>query len=237
MTEVKVRMAKDGPFEVNDKLAGIVPMATELEQVALTADIEANEQRDPIVLWRQKVVDGRCRQKALVLLGKHILYKELDDELTEEEVIVFVKSINTRRNLTGTQKVIVAMKESLKPGSKPIDVIARSWGVSKVMVNNARYINSERPSFIEPLFNGLSVSIVDSNGREVSSNKVSAIYAYLKRTSENGVAMDEHGWEEQTSFVSQRAKEWYYSFVKDNKVTDVITRMAIARLSNLEHAE
>lgn len=237
MTEPKARMAKDGPFEVNDKLAGVVPMATEPEQVAMTADIDENQQREPIVLWRGKVVDGRCRQKALTLLGRHIIYKELDDSLTEEEVIVFVKSINMRRNLTSTQKVIIAMKESLKQGSKPTAIIAKSWGVSEVLVKNARYINIERPAFIEPLFNGLSVSIVNSNGIEVSSNKVSAIYAYLKRTAEDSKEVEEHGWESQTNFVNQRAKEWYYSFVKDNKVSDVTTRMAIARLANFEHKE
>ena len=39
MIEIKVRQISDGPFEINEKLAGLVPMAIIEEQVALTSDI------------------------------------------------------------------------------------------------------------------------------------------------------------------------------------------------------
>lgn len=233
--EIKVRLAKEGPFPINEKLAGLVPMATEAEQAVLTADINENEQRDAIVLWRGEVVDGRCRQKALTTLGKHILYKELDDKLTEEEVRIFVKSVNTRRNLTPTQKVMVACIESLKPTeTRSIAVIAKSWGISRDILGNARFIARENPSWAEILFNGGSVEIIDNNGRPKLTNKVTTIYAYLKKLSEAVEEDSQYAWQEDTYIKTQAGKEWYYSQVSSlDSQTDIIrVKMLLAELAN-----
>ena len=233
--EIKVRLAKEGPFPINEKLAGLVPMATEAEQAVLTADINENEQRDAIVLWRGEVVDGRCRQKALTTLGKHILYKELDDKLTEEEVRIFVKSVNTRRNLTPTQKVMVACMESLKPTeTRSIAVIAKSWGISRDILGNARFITKENPSWAEILFNGGSVEVIDTNGRAKLTNKVTTIYAYLKKLSEAVEEDNQHAWQEDTYIKTQAGKEWYYTKVASLglKPEDVPMRMVVAELTN-----
>lgn len=233
--EIKVRLAKEGPFPINEKLAGLVPMATEAEQAVLTADINENEQRDAIVLWRGEVVDGRCRQKALTTLGKHILYKELDDKLTEEEVRIFVKSVNTRRNLTSTQKVMVACMESLKPTeTRPIAVIAKSWGISRDILGNARFIVKENPEWGQILFNGGSVPIIDTSGNEKITNKVTTIYAYLKKLSEAVKEDTQHAWHEDTYIKTQAGKEWYYSQVSSlDSQTDIMrVKMLLAELAN-----
>jgi len=231
MTEVKVRLSKDGPFEVNEKLAGLVPMAGEAEQAVLTSDIDENEQREPIVLWRGKVVDGRCRMKALTLLGKHILYRELDNGLTEEEVKVYVKSVNTRRNLTSTQKVMAACRESLdSTENRAIQTIAKSWGIGKEILTNARYIAKNKPEYIDKLFNGGSVLIRDMNGEEKYTNKITTIYSYIKRVEEGVVESCEHAWKEDTYIKTQAGKEWYYSQIKD--INEVKTKMLIAELAN-----
>lgn len=232
MREIKVRLAKDGPFEINDELAGLVPMADEVEQAVLTRDIAENQQQDPIVLWHGKVVDGRCRQKALVTLGYHIMYRELDDELTEADVRVYVKSVNTRRNLTHTQKVMSAVRESLRPGAKSIPVIAKAWGISEGVLKNGRFLAKHRPEFIEPLFNGGSVNIISAEGFDTTSNKVSTIYAAVRREMESAERDDEHAWSEESAIKTQKGKEWYYEFIKTNKVNDVPTKMALAELAN-----
>lgn len=235
MTEVKVRMVKDGSFPINHKLAGLVPMATEVEQAVLMADIEKNEQRDPIILWRGQVVDGRCRQKALTTLGKHILYRELDTELTEDDVKVFVKSVNTRRNLTPTQKVMIACKESVREDEvRPIHIIAKSWGISNDILKNARFIAKERPEFVEPLFNGEAIKITDKDGLDKYTNKVTTIYAYLKKISEQVVESTEYAWKEDSYITTQAGKEWYYAQVADiEKSSDnVRIKMLIAELAN-----
>lgn len=234
MTEIKVRMAKDGGFPINHALAGLVPMASDAEQAVLTADIEQHEQREPIVLWRGEVVDGRCRQKALTTLGKHILYRELDDALTEEEARIYVKSVNTRRNLTPTQKVMAACRESLRPEeNRSIPVIAKSWGIGRELLNNARYIAKQRPDFMELLFDGKAVEIIDAQGRTKYTNKVTTIYAYLKKIEEAVVENTDHAWHEDTFIKTQAGKEWYYEQVAEIEVLgNIRTKMLIAELAN-----
>ena len=215
MTDIKIRMSKDGGFPVNEALAGLVPMATEVEQAVLTADIRDNEQRDPIILWHGEVIDGRCRQRALTTLGKHILYRELDDKLTEDEVRIFVKSVNTRRNLTSTQKVMTACRESLRDGNtrKLVD-IAKSWGISEGLLKNARYIAKVRPEFVGPLFDGSTVKIINQHGVEVETFKVSADYAYIKKAEDRAVENIDQAWREDTYINTQIGKEWYYEQVR-----------------------
>lgn len=235
MYEVKIRLNKDGAFPVNEKLAGLVPMASDAEQAVLTADIRDNEQRDAIVLWRGEVVDGRCRQKALTTLGKHILYKELDDALTENDVKIFVKSVNTRRNLTPTQKVMIACRESLQPNStRALALIAKSWGISKEILGNARFIVREKPEWEEVLFNGGSVKIIDSQGNPKLTNKVTTIYAYLKKLAEAVEEDSQHAWQEDTYIKTQAGKEWYYEKAPlvDSQTDKVQLKMLIAELAN-----
>ena len=233
MTETKVRDPHEGPFPINEKLAGIVPMALPAEQAALTNDIMNSGQKDPIVLWRGEVVDGRCRQKALTTIGRKIQYRELDDELTEDDVRIFVKSVNIRRNLTTTQKIISACRESLSPSSSSIVAIAKSWGIGDKTLKNARYIARERPEFIAPLFNGKTVKIENADGKSIESNKITAIYAFLKRKEENVIEGTEHAWTEDSYIKTQAGKEWYYKQINDiSTIGDKKTKMLIAELAN-----
>lgn len=234
MTEPKLRMIKEGPFPINHKLAGLVPMASEAEQAMLTVDIKNNEQREPIVLWRGEVIDGRCRQKALVTLGKHIIYKELDATLTEEEVRIYVKSVNTRRNLTSTQKAMSACRESLREDEhRSVATIAKSWGVSKDIVFNARYITKNNPNMADALFDGKSVPIIDSTGNSKVTNKITVVYSYLKRLEESTTESTEYGWGDDTYIKTQAGKEWYYTQIAMMKTgTTAQTQMLIAELAN-----
>ena len=127
-SDYKVRSVEEGAFPINDKLAGIVPMALPFEQAILIEDIRDNGQREPVVLWRGQVVDGRCRQRALVGLSRQIVYRELDDELTVEEVKSWVKSMNTRRNLTSSQRIAIACKQYIEyKASSTVPDVAKAW--------------------------------------------------------------------------------------------------------------
>ena len=234
MTETKIRLAAEGGFPIHD-LAGLVPLASAAEQAALTLDISDNQQKEPIVLWKGDVIDGRCRQQALTTLGFNIMYKELSDDLTEEEVSVYVKSVNTRRNLTHTQKTISACRQSLKPNSPKILDIAKAWSISKNLLENARVIAKEYPEFIEPLFNGGSVEIISADGNIVSSNKISTIYAFIAREKDKATKDEEYGWSEDATILSHKGKEWYYEQVKIKKITDPAIKIMIAELANYKH--
>jgi hypothetical protein len=233
MTDVKTRAGTDGAFPINEELAGLVPMAIASEQAVLTMDINEHGQREPIVLWKGEVVDGRCRQKALITLGKDLYYKELDSALTEDEVKIFVKSVNTRRNLTQTQKIMSACRDSLKSNSKSIVDTAKAWGIGDKTLKNARYVAKQRPEFIDPLFNGKTVTIVNVKGEEIESNKITAIYAFIKRLEEAVIEDVEHAWDERAAIKTQAGKEWYYKQMSDiQDYGDVKAKMLIAELAN-----
>lgn len=235
--EIYKQLKPGQAFEVNEELAGIVPMANMAEQAALTEDIRENGLREAVLLWRNKIVDGRCRQKACLATNTPVRAKELDDDLTEEDVMVVVKSFNTRRNLSPTQKLISACKETFNPKNKAKSIIglAKAWSVSHTLLKNARYIYTERNEFIEPLFQGGCVTIIGSNGKETKTNKISAIYAYLKREEENANRNDEHGWNPDAQIKTQAGKEWYYQTLKtEGKELSVFMRMTLAELANFK---
>lgn len=182
--EIKVRLSNEGAFPINKELAGIVPLAIESEQETLTRSIKEDGQREPIVLWKGEVVDGRCRMKALTSLGQHIMYKELDSKLTEDEVKTFVKAVNTRRNLTMTQKIMVACRESYKLGSS-VSKASQDWGVSTASINNARYITKESQEMADRLFNGESVEIFNKAANKIEvTYKVNVLTKILKSNKE-----------------------------------------------------
>lgn len=169
-----------------DPLANIVAMASEREQTALTQDIKNNGQTDPVVLWRGKIVDGRCRQLACATLNIPLDTRKLDDNLTRDEVAKIVKSLNTRRNLTETQKIVSGYLEQQRTGHTNGQV-AQDWAVSVRSLQNFKYVAQHRPELVEPLFNGDSVAIIDPDkGYKVTTNKVNTLARIVKLEQEIG---------------------------------------------------
>ena len=225
-------------YPINEELAGLVPMANEAEQIILKNEIrEENGLLLPVILWRGAIVDGRCRQKACIELGIEMLVEELDDKLTFDEVAKKVKGYNSRRNLTTTQKIMSACRQSLKASCKLTTTqIAKSWGIGRDILSNARFISVENPEMAELLFNGKAVAVIDKNGAEKYTNKVTTIYAYLKRLSEAVEEDDIHAWKEDAYIKTQAGKEWYYEQVANMEQT-VKTKMLIAELANYKFSK
>ncbi|MFT6900429.1 MAG: ParB-like chromosome segregation protein Spo0J [Colwellia sp.] len=219
-------------FPINEKLAGIVPMATPAEQKALTANIMENGLNEPVVLWLNEIVDGRCRQLACKLAGVAVRAIELGDELTEEEVVRWVKGANTRRNLTMAQKIMVASKESMKEGSNTLSDIAKSWAISRRILAMANYISKARPEFVEPLLNGLTVPIINAKGKHTQTNKITAIHAYIKREEENVTEVPSHEWSANDNIYTQAGRDWFYEFIKETGTTNVKVMMELVVRAN-----
>jgi len=241
MTDILTRLPIDGGFDI-DELAGIVPMASTQEQEVLTGSIKETGQHEPITLWNRRVVDGRCRQLALMLLAKPIMYRELSGDLTRDEVKVYVKAVNTRRNLTATQKIMTAAKESLEDTNTfTVKKIAEGWGVSKRIVENGRYLFRNYKKIAEELFNGENISIEDARGIKMQSNKVTAVYAYLRRMEESAAGIEEdtaHGWDEGSFIKTQKGKEWYYAQIREAEVAGSVRyKMLVAELANYKFAD
>jgi len=227
-------------YEIHE-LAGIVALASEAEQLALTEDIRANGLQDDIVLWDdgtgEKVVDGRCRQIACVATDTPITTRVLSPELDYATVAKIVKSLNTRRNLTDTQKVMSALKQYQTTKGKQSD-IAKQWAVGHRTLQNAVYIAKHRPEYIDPLFNGNSIKVYDSTkGITITTNKVTGIAKVIKTTEEMNVTEDTSNkveWSSDAYIKTEAGKAWYYTSVAmDNITTDnIATRMKYAELAN-----
>jgi len=230
-------------YEV-DPLANIVAMANDHEQTALTEDIRKNGQRQAAVLWQGKIVDGRCRQLACATLDIPLKTRELDSKLSREEVAAVVKSLNTRRNLTDMQKAMSGYKEQLV-NNKSNEETAKSWGIPYGTYKNARYICINRPEFIDPLFNGKSIKILDPDkGFEITTNKINTLARIIKKTKEKSVVVvdDSEKIEYQVDgqLKTEAGKAWYYSTLhqlKSNPDPQVAIQMLLAELANLKFKE
>jgi len=226
-----------------DELANIVALASEYEQLALTEDIRRNGQREPAVLWQGRIVDGRCRQLACVSLGIELLVKELDDNLSRDEVAQIVKSLNTRRNLTDTQKAMSAFKSQEKNWLTN-EELAKAWGIPLGTYKNARYLGVNRGDLVEPLFNGKSVEILDPDkGYVITTNKINTLARIIKKTKELiTVVVDDS---EKISYTvsglvkTEAGKSWYYSKMKEHNIgPDAVgIRMDYVEFANLKYKD
>ena len=135
-------------------LANQVPMALQEEQKALELNIKKNGQQIPILLYRGKIIDGRCRAMACLALNITVRTETLPNNLTIAEVTAKVKSLNTRRNLTKAQKAVIAARQ-YRPNTEVTQKdISEAWGVDKREFTAANYLMKNRPDYAEALFLG-----------------------------------------------------------------------------------
>lgn len=89
--------------------AAQVPEPTASEYAALYEDIRAHGLREPVVLYADKVLDGRTRESICHALGIEIATREFAG--TEADAAAFVVSANVhRRHLTTPQRAMVAAR-------------------------------------------------------------------------------------------------------------------------------
>ena len=150
------------------KFADLLAPMSKPEYDALKADIDANGQRDPIILFEGKILDGRNRYRAMQELGKKPVTVVFEGGVLDAESLVMSKSI--RRNLTASQRAGVAVnfKERFQrdaaarkaanggnkkadpstitgPGEKGEwrDVAGKTFGVSGSLVSTLDWVRTE----------------------------------------------------------------------------------------------
>lgn len=86
----------------------LFPAMTDEELDALVEDIRANGQRDPIITWKDEVIEGRHRLAACRLAGVEPKFAEWDGK---GSMIAFVASKNLhRRHLTESQRAVIGLR-------------------------------------------------------------------------------------------------------------------------------
>lgn len=234
-------------YEVNNEMAGIVPMANTIEQEALNKDIAAaGELLLPIVLWKGQIIDGRCRQIACIAAGIEMKVRAIPDNTPREEVAGMVRSLNTRRNLTTTQKALSALRQQQNFGGTNAEIV-RTCGVGVLTFKNVKYIadfstrgantrffRTEVP--IEDLFNGKNLNLV-LRGEYIFSSKVNTIAGYIRENIQVVEKLDRSAWiDVSEGIASDAGKDWYHinlSLIGGEKV-DINIRRTYAELANFK---
>ena len=226
-------------YEVHE-LANVVAMANEQEQQSLMEDIRDNGQRLEAVLWEGKIVDGRCRQLACIASGVQLLVRTLDDSLTKQEVTVIVKSLNTRRNLTTTQKAMSALRQQIN-SKMTNSAAAKQWAITEKTFKNGKYVIKHMPEVLDRLFDGHTVRVLDKElGYEVITDKINTLARIVKKNIELGKVEEDMSEEIRYEFSAngviktELGKDWYYGTVKRLGVNDVAIQMLLVELANLK---
>lgn len=127
------------------------PILPQNELESLAADIEANGLIEPIVLYEDKILDGRNRYAACKMIGLDKI-KMIKFAGSDEEAINFVISKNYhRRHLTESQRTMEAARilqeQKINPGNtkKTVDEVAKEMKVSPANVKKATKILKESP--------------------------------------------------------------------------------------------
>jgi len=245
-------------------LATIVPMANKLEQDALNIDIAENGfkmELGKILLYQGKIVDGRCRQKALLSAGLDPReYAEEIDKKDDDEVISIVKAANTRRNLTTTQKAISAYntwKNGLTTNTQ--DKVAESWGIGVRSLKNVSSINKsiqvldksphsntiyslekctgalakkiKVTDILEKLLEGDSIKIDENKPTDALKTIAQNLKYIAEDLARTFLPIENYEWKADAAIKSERGKDTYYSIVNNNQMS-VDTQISIVKLVN-----
>lgn len=146
--------------------ANLFPEMADEESRSLMVDIRDNGQREPIILFQGRVIDGRNRLRACRWLGVEPKTREYQGR--EEDIVTYVLSLNLhRRHLTESQRAMVAASiANMKPGNHskaanlPVSSVAQAeaakmLSVSERSVRTARtIIEKAEPEVVESIQTG-----------------------------------------------------------------------------------
>jgi hypothetical protein len=128
------------------EVANYFPMMSDDEYEGLLDDIRQHGQREKIVLWQGKLVDGRNRLKACLELDIEPEYMELPEDT---DPVAFVCSLNVhRRHLTTSQRAMIAgMLADLENGKRPSQICeggVKREDAAKMMNVSARSVDTAK---------------------------------------------------------------------------------------------
>ena len=164
--------------------------------------------------------------------------RHLDPKLTRDEVAVVVKSLNTRRNLTMTQKIVSAYRQQVRT-KETNEEVAGQWAISPMSLKNMKYIAKHRPDLVTSLFNGNTVTLIDPSSKvDVVTSKISTIAKIVKKQVESATLVvdtsEEVEYSVDSKIKTEEGKEWYYFQIHQLGITDVRVRILLTEMANLK---
>ena len=176
-------------------LADQLPLMSSEEFEALKADISENGQKEPILLFQGKILDGRNRYKACQKLNLEPEVEHFDGSY--EAAAKLSASANLlRRHLSKSQQGMFVVKAGLAAppgqanlnGSETIRDAAKRYGVNHVTIYKAFYVNQHKPELADQVLRGeLSVGSAEAmiraelEGAEEADQPTAALGRTIKR--------------------------------------------------------
>ncbi len=163
------------PHEFADRF----PMMDDAEFEALVEDIRVNGQKERILLFEGKILDGRNRYRACRRLGIEAETRTFDG--TREEAERLATSANLlRRHLSKSQKAMYLVRSGLVAPAPPegsrrrygtgrdaIMAVGKRYGVNHVTIYKAAFVDTRDPELSEQVLAGeLSVGKAEALLRE-----------------------------------------------------------------------
>ncbi len=225
-------------FRFNEEMLELIPEASPSDKLALEEDIKnrvkmfgADDQniliQDILLDPAGLVIDGRTRvgifEKYDLEIPKNKIRK-LPYGTTKERILMEIRSANNRRNLTITQKAMIAAKLYLKMKQKKekgiaTKKIAEENGVGDTTLKNALYIKDTDNDVAEALWKGNSVDIVNEHGKQTTTTSINSVRQYLQREKEKALNTridSDHEWDPYAYIKTQTGKDWYKKLMKEN---------------------
>ncbi|MBC7617814.1 MAG: ParB N-terminal domain-containing protein [Candidatus Saccharibacteria bacterium] len=135
------------------------------EFIALRASIQRNGQNEPILVWGNRIIDGRHRLRACQELGIEPMLKRLTGDYQQAVSMAFAANVNRRQLGTGQLALLGAQLATRRPGqtkaAKHVEAVlsqaeaATLFGVSRDAIQKAsRLILQKNAALLDAVHNG-----------------------------------------------------------------------------------
>ena len=145
---------------VISSLVRIFPDKPELEYDALKGSIRRLGLLDPILMWRETVVDGYHRLRACLELGVEPRFDVLSADADPMEIVL--DRIGTQRRLNETARAAAAVRAmgKPKPGRPPA---AKNFRVSERLITTMLKIMGPQSGAVPEVLRALSMGLISAN--------------------------------------------------------------------------
>lgn len=163
---IGLAVVNQSPAEwVLDPSCAAFPPMQHDEFIALRASIERNGQHEPILVWGNRIVDGRHRLRACQELGIEPTFKRLTGDYQQAVSMAFAANVNRRQLGTGQLALLGAQLATRRPGqtkaAKHVEAVlsqteaATLFGVSRDAIQKAsRLILQKNAALLDAVHNG-----------------------------------------------------------------------------------
>ena len=182
-------------------IANMYPMAMPSEFELLKQSIKDKGQKQPIIIYDNKILDGRNRYKACQELSIEPIYEVIN--VTDDEALDYSIELNSgRRNLDKSQKAMVGAYSIIKSrlnGSNKIKIsdASKVYGVSDKYIKDALFILDNNEKVAQQVFDGLeSVSSAKKRVQNIlcKESDIEYIEKYLGTISGDEEIVDTYGY-------------------------------------------